>query len=254
MDPATRSCPDPMNHAARSWWALALALLIAVLAWPVTGTAQDRSVVSDVLNLSGSASAEAAPDLAVVTMTVVRDGADSASLTQDIEQVMTRALADAKSVTAVTAASGGFSTNPHYDSKGARTSWQVRAELILRSRDFVALGKLAGKLSAPTDGLQITSSGFEVSPELRQDVETELVERAIANFKARAAQASRALGYAGYTLREVTVGQAQLSGGPHPMPIRMMAAASSSPSVALPLESGRATLQLEVHGSVQMHH
>lgn len=212
---------------------------------------QDRPVPLDVANLEASASAEAAPDLAVVVLAVLREGSDSAALTQEIEQLLAHALAEAKAVSTVQAASGGFSTSPRFDGRGNRTGWRLRAEIILRSRDFSALGKLVGKLSAPADGPQIASSRFEVSPELRQSEDADLIEHALTNFKARAAQVSKALGYAGYTVRDITVGPTQVQGGLHPVMMRAAPASSAAPE--LPLESGLVTLQLEVRGSVQMH-
>jgi predicted secreted protein len=239
--------PQPLVNAGRALL-VAGAALIALAA-----QAQDRPAPLDVLNLDVSSTSEVVPDLAVVQLAVIREGTDSGALTQEVEQVMAHALAETKSVSGVQGSSGGFSTAPSFDSHGTRIGWQLRATLVLRSRDFGALGKLAGKLSAGSDGLQVAGSGFEISPELRLSEESELVERAIAQFKARAAQASKALGYGGYTIREISVGQAQQGGGPRPMIMARSADKFSGHSTAaLPIEADHITLQLDVHGSVQM--
>jgi len=242
--------PNPLRHIHGQRLGLIAALLFLVSSLCL---AQDRPS-NEILNLEASVSTEVVPDLAVVVMSVQREGQDTSALTQEVDQVLGHALADAKSNPAILAASGGYSTGERTDNRGQRTGWQVRASLILKSKDFAALGRLAARLAAGgTGALVIVSSNFEVSPELRLSEEGALVERGVAAFKSKAAQASRAFGYSGYVVREVTVGAVSNSGGPRPM-MHMAPSAASAESAPMPIEGGRVTLQLTVHGSVQMHH
>ena len=207
--------------------------------------------LTDVLNLDATVSSEVAPDLAVVTLAVVREGADVAALTQDVNQTLTRAFAEARSVPSVVAANSGYTTFPRYDSRGGqsiRSGWQVRAEMTLKSKDFTALGTLVGKLSTT---LQIAGSSFEISPELRAREDTALIERGARAFQEKANAAAKAFGYAGYSIRQITLGQAGQSGVPRPIPM-MRGAMVAQESAPLPVESGRVNLSLTVNGSVQM--
>ncbi len=227
-----------------------LFLSIALLA--VDARADDRVVpLADVLRIEATVASEVAPDLAVVTLAIVREGGDVAPLTRDVNETLARAFADAKGVPGVIAANGGYSTFPRFDSRGSgstRTGWQVRAEMILKSKDFDALGALVGKLSQT---LQISGSSFEISPELRAQEGSSLIDRGARAFQDRALAATRAFGYAGYSIREVQVGSPGQSGGGRPMVV--MDAVASSRSVApLPVESGRVTLSLTVSGSLLM--
>ncbi len=229
-------------------------LLGVVVSLPPAVAAQDRPVVLyDMLDIDATVTSEVAPDLAVVTLAIVREGPEVSALTKDVNEALARAFAEAKAVPGVIAANGGYSTFPRYDSRGAsntRTGWQVRAEIILKSKDFNALGSLVGRLS---QNLQISGSGFEISPDLRAQESASLLDRGARAFQDKAAAAAKAFGYAGYTLRQVTVGSPNQSGGGRPVMMRMEAADVSSKALApLPVESGRVTLSLTVNGSLQM--
>ena len=159
-----------------------LCLVLALLDCPIAG-AQDRPPPQDILELSASALSEVPADIAVVTLSVVREGSDVSALTQEADGVLNRALIEGRNVPTVTGSSGGFSTQPRTDRQGNATGWTVHGDLIFRSHDFAALGKLAGKLSGPGFAMQVTSSSFEVSQDLRQSEEGELINRAIAGLQ-----------------------------------------------------------------------
>ena len=92
--------------------------------------------------------------------------------------------------------------------------------------------------------------GYSLARDTRERVEADAVAQAIAKFRARAADYAKQFGYAGYTVREVNVGTSEPPIAP-PMPrARMMAAASADESI--PVEAGKATVTVQVNGSVQM--
>ena len=227
---------------------LACALAIGL---PLPTFAQDRAVpVADVLDLEATVTSDVVPDLAVVTLAVVREGPEVPALTKEVNEALAKAFAEARSVPGVVAANGGYSTSPRFDSRGStttRTGWQVRGAIVLKSKDFDALGNLVGRLSQT---LQITGSGFEISPELRGRESTALIERGARAFQDKAGIATRAFGYSGYSIRQVNVSSADQNGGGRVMmAVSAMAAKSSAP---LPIEAGQVTLSLSVNGSVQM--
>jgi predicted secreted protein len=213
--------------------------------------AQDKAMIKDTLNLDASVSAQITPDTAVITMAVEKQGTDPAPITNEVNQILAAALKEAKANKDIQAASGAFTTYPRYDNKGQRNGWVVRAEQIYKSKDFVALGKLAGKLSAT---LQIVNNNFEVSPELKQAEEEKLIAEGLARFQSKARAAVKALGYTGYTIKEVALGSAFEGGGRPPMPMarnkEMMSIQADGAPV--PLEAGQTRLTLSVNGSVLM--
>jgi len=246
--------PSCMTQASVRRVALLVTVAAALsLGIPALGLAQDRPAPMEVLDLSASASSDVAADLAVVTLSVIREGIDVASLSQDVDKTLTHALQDSKDTPGVVASSGGYSTQPRFDSKGQRSGWQVHGDIVLKSHDFSGLGKLIGRLTAATGGPQVTNSSFEVSPELRQHEEADLITRAIAAFTAKTNTAVKALGYSTWVIRNLNIGT--VGGQPPPMrPMlsRSFAAAAEPAAAAMPLEPGQVHLELSVSGSVQM--
>jgi len=230
---------------------LSIATIAAAAVAPCPVRAQDnQKPIADVLHIDATVTADVVPDLAVVTLAIVREGPDVAPLTSEVNQTLTKAFAEIRAVPGVSASNGGYTTFPRYDSRGGQTTrsgWQVRAQIVVKSKDFNTLGSLVGRLG---QSLQIAGSSFEISPELRAQESTALIERGVRAFQDKAQAATRAFGYVGYSVREVTVGSAGQSFSPRAaLRVESTLSTSSSP---LPIESGPVTLSVTVNGSVQM--
>ncbi len=229
---------------------LALALS-ALLMMNSPAYSQDRAhhpEPREVLSLDATVTTEVQPDTAYVVLAVDRQGTDASTLTNEVNQIIARALGEAKAASGVKAATGAYSTYPRYDNKGQRNGWQVRAELILKAREFGVLGTLAGKLAKE---MTIASNGFEISPELRSKEEAALIEKGAAAFRAKALAASKAFGFISYTLREINMGS--LGGAAPAAPkMQMMRAAAADVAAPMPMEPGERQLSLTVSGSIQM--
>ena len=203
----------------------------------------------NVVSLDATVSNEVIPDLAYVTLTADAQGTEAAPITREVQAAINAALAQAKDTKGVEARTGAFSTQQRYGIKGAREGWTVRAELIIKSKDFATLGTLAGKLSQQK--LMITNTGFEMSRDLREREEGALIERGITAFRAKAATASKSFGFANYTLREVNLGG--IAGDvPMMQPKMMMRAAAAPQAESMAIEGGKTVLTLSVNGSIVM--
>ena len=237
-----------MNRARRL---LSGTVIAACAVLPFGVRADDGSrPLADVLNIDATVTSDVVPDLAVVTLAIVREGPDVAPLTADVNQALAKAFAEAKAVPGVVASNGGYSTSPRYDSRGnqsTRSGWQVRAQVILKSRDFNALGSLTGRLAQT---MQIADSGFEISPELSAQQGAALIDRGARAFQDKALAATKAFGYSGYSIRQVTIGNAGQSSTPRPMLMR--AAVADASAAPMPIEAGQVTLSLTVTGSLQL--
>lgn len=75
--------------------------------------------------------------------------------------------------------------------------------------------------------------------------------QAIARFRDKASEIAKSFGFAGYSLREVAVSANDQ--GPQPMP-RMLAmeARAAMADAPLPVAAGRATVTVNVSGTVQL--
>ena len=245
----------PLHQPLHRLFFLAVTTLLAVgiLNAPSYGntTVGPPVPARDVLTLDATVASEVTPDLAVITLAAEAAGADAAALTREVQQAINAGLALAKATRDIEARTGGFSTQPRWNTKGGRDGWTVRAELILKSRDFGTLGTLAGRLAQQK--LMIVSSGFETSRELREREEAALIERGIAAFQAKARTAAQAFGFTGFTLREVNLGT--IGGELRPQPRPMLARAAemaAAPPEPVAMEAGRVTMTLSVSGSVQL--
>jgi predicted secreted protein len=135
---------------------------------------------------------------------------------------------------------------PRYAPKGGISGWQGSTELIVQGRDTQALSQLAGRIST----LTIARVGFSLSREAREKVEADVAAEAIGRFRARADAVSKQFGFAGYTVREVSVSTDP--GMVMAQPVMRAQAMRASADEALPVEAGKATVTATVSGSVQM--
>jgi predicted secreted protein len=232
--------------------ALFAALLLSSSLFAQTTMPAQPAQPKDVLSLDATVSTEIIPDTAFVTLAAEASGADSGAITREVQQIVNTALAQAKATRDVEARTGGFNTSQRWNNKGVRDGWVVRAELIIKSKDFATLGTLAGKLAQQK--MMIANTGFEMSREQRDREEAALIERGINAFRAKASVASKAFGFSSYGLREVSLGS--IGGDIRPQPKMMMsrvavADAAQAPE-AMSIEGGKTLLTLSVNGSIVM--
>jgi predicted secreted protein len=122
-----------------------------------------------------------------------------------LKQALDAALAEARKAARpgqLEVQTGNFSLYPRYAAKGGINGWQGSAELVVEGKDMPAIGQLTGRIGTMT----IARVGYGLSRELREKVEGEVTAQAIARFRARAADYAKQFGYAGYLMREVSVG------------------------------------------------
>lgn len=230
-------------------------LALALLATTAVGAHAQSAVLAppaNVLTLSAEASAEVPQDLLAITLQVVREGSDAATVQSQLRQVLDAALAEARKAQRpgqLDVRTGGFSLYPRTAPKGNISGWQGQAELVLEGRDLPAISALAGRLP----GLNVVRVGFGLSREARERVAAEVSAEAIAKFRQRAAGYAQQFGFAGWSVREVSISGGDV-GPSAPVPMfrvaRAMAAAPADESQ--PVEAGRATVSVTVSGSIQM--
>ncbi len=201
-----------------------------------------------VVSLSAASTADVPRDMMTVTLNATRDGPDAGAVQSALKQALDTALAEAKKAAKpgqVDVQTGNFALFPRYNKQNTISGWQGNAELVVEGRDMQAIAALTGRISSMT----IARVEYGLSRELRTKTESDLTAQAIANYRARAADAAKQFGYAGYTLREVNISSGE-SRPPMPAPrMRAMAVASDE---ALPVEAGKSAVSVAVSGSVQL--
>jgi predicted secreted protein len=212
--------------------------------------AADATQPTGVVSLTASADLEVAKDMMSVTLTTSRDGTDANVVQAGLKQALDAALAEAKKASKpgqVDVRTGNFSLYPRYGNKGQISGWQGTAELLLEGKDIPALGQLVGRITTMTIG----RVSFGLSRDAREKNESEVSARAIAAYKAKAAEIAKQFGYGGYVIREVNVQANEQQGNPIPM-MRVQSMAKSAEDSSLPVEAGKAQVIVTVTGTVQL--
>ncbi|KWR90919.1 SIMPL domain-containing protein [Cupriavidus sp. IDO] len=203
---------------------------------------------SGVLSLSAQAVTEVPTDIVHLTLAAEQEGAEPAAISSALSTRTQAVITQAKRTPGVQAESGGFTIHPTTDRNGRISTWRGRSEVILQSRDFAAVSKLAGELASQ---MQVQNIAFSLSREARQAAESKLAEQAVGSFREKAQATTKLFGYNSYTIREVNLNE---SGVVPPMP-RMYGAAKAMMADAaapVPVEGGKTQVTVSVNGSVQM--
>jgi len=216
----------------------------------IVASAQPMPVPQDVLTLGASAAVEVQYDVIAMTLAATREGSDASAVQAQLRQAIDGALSEARKSQRpgqLDVRTGAFSLTPRYGSRGAQiTGWIGTGEVVLEGRDMAAIAQVAGRLSTVT----VARVGYALSRETRERVEADAVTQAITRFRARAGDYAKQFGFNGYTVREVNVGTADPVIMQSMVRQRMVANAAAEESI--PVEAGKATVTVNVNGSVQM--
>ena len=232
---------------------LALCAFLTVAAGAPALRAQTLQTVmpqlQNVAQLSASAVVEVQQDLLSISMSTARDGADAATVQNNLKLALEAALAEARKTAQpglMDVRTGNFSLYPRYGKDGKINGWQGNTELVLEGRDFSRITAAAGKIQT----LSMGQVNFALSREARARVEGDAQAQAIERFKAKALEVSKGFGFSAYTLREVSINtNDQGPIRPRMVALEAKAAMSDSP---IPVEAGKSTVLVNVSGSVQM--
>ncbi len=227
------------------------AVLMAVLTTAHLAQAQPVPEPRNVVQLNASAYREAVQDWLTVVLVTRQQAADAATVQTQLKAVLEKALKHAMLQTkpgALEVSTGGFSVQPRYGREGQILGWQGSAELLLQGRDLARLSTLSGQVP----GMSVAQMSFSLSRDASRQLEGEIRQEAIANFRGSAQDVARSFGFERYELREVSV---QVGGGEVPMfrQRAMLADAGAALSAApVPVEPGKSLVQVTVSGSVQL--
>lgn len=240
---------------------LATAALAMALIAPLSATASGTSAANDSgtvrsaaasapefpqLSLSAEAWREVVQDRVAVVLAASHEaqlpGPAQAQVNRQLEPVLAN-LKDAKDIEVQSA---GYRTDPVW--KDSRiVAWRAHGAIRLVAAPSEAFNARVGELAGT---LNVESVSHFLSREARTAVEQSLIADAVAAFRAKADAATNALGYSGWTVRALSVGDSG-GGRPEPMPKLMMARAVGADSAApMPIAEGRTTVSVNVSGTV----
>ncbi len=220
----------------------ALAACVVITATGVAHAADAPTPAAPVITLSASATASVANDRVYAWLRAEADNADPAKAAADVNARMAKALARAKSVAGVEAATSGYSSY-QVTEKNQPMRWRVAQTLTLEGADFAAMATLVSKLQAD-DTLVLSGMNFAVSTDARRRAEDSLTQQAIKAWQVRAQNAAGGFGYPGWRAGKVTIQTGDFA-RPTPM-YRQSAMAASAPPVVL--DAGNTDVTVTVSG------
>lgn len=243
---------DPVNvqrMTLKNTQALLLATALAATSLGASAQPANWPVPQNVVQLSASGTVEVQQDLLSITLSTTRDGSDAAAVQTQLKVALDAALTEARKAAQpgqLEVRTGNFSLSPRYGKDGKINGWQGTTEMVLEGRDFARISTTAGKVQT----LTLAGVGFGLSREQRAKVEGEAQTAAIERFRAKATEIAKGFGFAGYSLREVSVNANDQGFVPRMKVMAMEMRAASD--AAVPVEAGKSTVVVTVSGSVQL--
>ncbi len=228
---------------------------VAAVLWASSGLAlaqtMPMTMPQNVVQLSASAQREVPQDWLTVTLVHRVQAADAAAVQRQLAQAVdaaSRSLRPRVRPGELELSSGSFVVQPRYNREGQVAGWQGSAELIVQGRDIAAIGASASQ----TPGMVVARMGFSLSHAARRALEDELRREAIGRFQQTARSVASDFGFAGFALREVTIGEQGQEMVPQAR--LMMAADMQAGNSSLPImaEPGKTTVHISVSGTVQL--
>ena len=171
------------------------------------------------------------------------DNPDPVAAGSEVNTRMAKALARAKAVRGVEAATTAYSSY-QVSERNQPLRWRVSQTLSLESSDFTALAALVSKIQSE-DGLVLGGMTFSVSPSARRTAEDALTQQAIKAWQTRAQAAAQGFGSSAWRTGYVTI-----QTGDYARPVPMLRAAGVQAAAAAPVatEGGTTDITITVSG------
>ncbi|SPY09306.1 hypothetical protein RP300_00291 [Oligella urethralis] len=236
----------------------ALVFIPLLLSTSMAFAAEQREPESYV-RVGAEAFREVAEDRANVILTKEIDGADERQLLRDVNLAMRRVAERAKEYPELSLETGDYSVRKHTQYKKdtnqiEKITYTAVGKMIARSKNFDELLKF---VEASHEDMLVDDIRFDVSSELRQTIEKEILEEAITSFRGKAETVAKGLGYEGFEVRNIDVNDSAATAPIRRPPLRpMMARAMTAERVeegyaeAPPLEAGKQMVRVSVSGQI----
>jgi predicted secreted protein len=233
-----------MNRACFLSMAFALSIMLSAMGNPVYAEALNYNVI----DLSAQARRQVSNDVMQATLFAESVGPVPAKLAAEVNEQLNKAISAAKKIKSVRVESGDYHSQANYQD-GKQQGWRTRGEVRLESTDFAALATLLGQLQ--NDALQLANVQFSVSPQLRDQVENELIREALKAFQKRADVVKQSLDR--NSVKIVSIRLDTQNAFPTPRPVyRVNAMMAKDVAEAAPAEAGNSEIIVVASGSVQV--
>lgn len=225
--------------------------------------AQDLKTVLDIpegatlISLAATERVEVEQDLLIAHLSYEAENKDPAKLQEEINKIMTKALAEAKAVKTVKVSTLGYQVYPYDYNPDPRPlqpgeqpklerKWRGSQTLMLKGKASDDLLNLVGKLQALR--LNVSNLSYTVSPELMEETQNIMLESALRKLKTKAERTAKALGKSQSNLLNVNVDVGGFAPPPYYGGAVMMKAEAASADMAPPVAApGQSDITLTVN-------
>ena len=231
--------------------ALALSAFTALAAVPLAAAAQENTKREPVISVSGEGDAAVAPDMAVLSFSVVKQAQTAAAALKDNSATMKEVQAALKTagIADRDMQTSNFSVQPLYKQFEPKdgvyvapeiTGYQVNNGLTVRVRDISKLGEILDR--SVTLGI---NQGGDISftNDKPEATITEARKAAVADAMAKAKTLAESAGVKLGRVLEISENMQR----PMPMPQTMMRAAAMEKSDSVPVAAGENTYKVNVN-------
>lgn len=219
---------------------------------PASSQGDDRTIVS----LSADAYREVAQDRVILTLAREARGEVSKTLADEVNKAINAVMESGKTNPKLELKSGAYNLWPQqeYDENGKRTgktTYVVNGEVIVSSTDMVEATRFVEEVS---EHMNLSNIAFEMTTEVRRQVENEIRAEAIQSFQAKARAVSREFGFDNYDIKYVQLNDSSTIHQPTPRLSMARAEMAQSANFAGPaLAAGKERVTITVTGEIALY-
>jgi predicted secreted protein len=174
-------------------------LITLIIAFSYTNALADKGKYKRegaLLNISASDSREVEEDLLVVNLRFETEGKSPQEVQEKINEKMTKALNEIKQHRKITVSTEQYSVYKYHprtkNGEPKKTIWRGSQSLQMKSKDSAVILKTTGVLQSME--LAVNELNYVVSPELREEIEDSLMEKAVEKLLSKSKRVAKSLG------------------------------------------------------------
>lgn len=230
-----------MSHSKSSYIAASGLALLAGLAHGTVASAADPEIHdgSTRLNVTGTGSVDAAPDLLTATLLIQNEAVKAVDAQAKTNDAAHAAVTKAEKVAGVTVLTDSYDVSENRkDNKPS--SWTARQTIQIKAKDASALLDLVGRLQA--NGLLLEGVSWSLSPEHQKELHRQAEKKAVDDLRSRSSEIANDLGLKVSSIASISVDE--------PLTVRPVAFMARAAMAAPTMRSEDQTVTANIQATV----
>ena len=214
--------------------------------------ADDRPVI----NLSADSYREVQQDRVILTLSREARGTESQAIADEVNKAINAVMESGKANNKLELKTGSYNFWPQqdYDEKGkktGKTTYVARGEVIVTSTDMVEATRFVEEVS---EQMNLSNIAFDLTTEVRRQVEKEIRAEAIQSFQEKARAVSREFGFDNYDIKYVQIQDSTSNMSPVPRMAMARADLQAEAKFSGPeLEAGKERVTISLTGEIALY-